>query len=116
MSCREGLHLRAAGEVVKLARSFKAEILLEHGGRLADARSILSVVGLAVACNGLVSIEATGPDATEALDALELLFAAGFEPAAQSNGSGDTIELLSHVSDPANLAAARAAARIVEDN
>lgn len=86
-SCRlrvvnpNGLHLRAAAEIVKVVRRFSAEITFEHKGVRADARSILSIACLAVAGGSQVSASAIGADAAPALEALARLFARGFADA-----------------------------------
>ena len=73
---REGIHLRAAVTVVKRSQTFHSDILLKLGGKVADAKSILSVLILAAAMGSLLEVEATGPDEREALQAIENVFAA----------------------------------------
>jgi phosphotransferase system HPr (HPr) family protein len=43
---REGLHLRYAVKLVQAAKGFRSSISLEVDGRVADLRSILSVLAL----------------------------------------------------------------------
>ena len=47
-------------------------------GERANATNVLQVVSLAVECGSQLVLEAKGPDAEEALDALEKLFADNF--------------------------------------
>jgi len=73
---REGLHLRAAVDVVRRSQGFKSNILLKLGGKVADAKSILSVLILCATMGSLLDVEAAGPDEREAVRAIETLFAA----------------------------------------
>jgi phosphocarrier protein HPr len=70
-----GLHLRAAGEIVKVAHAFDADITLEYRDVKVSARSVLSIVLLSAGFGATVLATARGPEATRALDALEDLFA-----------------------------------------
>ena len=75
-----GLHARAAAQLVRLAASFSSKITLHRNdnGRLANAKSILSVLALAASRGTIVRIEADGTDEEAAIDAVQLLFASGF--------------------------------------
>lgn len=77
---REGLHLRAAVNVVKRSQGFKSDILIKLGGKVADGKSILSILILCAAMGSLLDVEATGPDEREAVSAIETLFAADDVP------------------------------------
>jgi len=65
-----GLHLRAAGALVRVASSFQSEIWLEHGKDRANAKSIISVLALAAGKGADLKISVEGPDAQEALQAV----------------------------------------------
>jgi phosphocarrier protein len=78
-----GLHLRAAAKFEKLARSFRAEIWVDHRGVRGNGKSILDLVGLTAECGATLDLEARGPDAEEALAALGDLVAAGFHMTAE---------------------------------
>lgn len=73
-----GLHTRPSHAVVTAATRFAAEVRLVLDGREADARSILSVMTLGAGKGARVRIEARGPQAAEAVAALEELFRIGF--------------------------------------
>lgn len=66
--------MRAAVQLVRVARRFRSRIVLRFGAEVADARSVLSVIILASSLtSGLASsvdIEATGDDEQEALQAV----------------------------------------------
>ena len=73
-----GLHLRAAAKFEALARSFRAEVWVEHRGVRGSGKSILDLVVLGAEYGAMLELEARGPDALEALAALADLVSAGF--------------------------------------
>ena len=73
-----GLHARAAAQVVKLARQFDAEITLMHEGQTVTACSIMDLLLLAAGPGSHVIIQASGPQAEAALEALARLVADRF--------------------------------------
>jgi phosphocarrier protein len=73
-----GLHLRPAAKFVKTADGFKAEIRVHFKGQEFDGRSILALATLAAERGSRLELEASGPDAEAALDALAELVAAEF--------------------------------------
>jgi len=74
----QGLHLRPADRVVRMANSFSAEIQLGKGEQFVDGKSILSIIGLAAEEGTELRIVAQGADAHEAVDALVELIESGF--------------------------------------
>jgi phosphocarrier protein HPr len=70
----EGLHARPAGMLVKAANTFTSDIELSVDGDSANAKSIMSILGLGLTKNTEVTITATGTDAEAALSALKNLF------------------------------------------
>ncbi len=68
------LPMRAAVQLVRVARRFRSRIVLRFGAEVADARSVLSVIILASSLtSGLgaaVDVEASGDDEQEALQAV----------------------------------------------
>ena len=75
-----GLHARAAGQLVKLARRFTSSIILRKpdGSAEADARSMLSVLALAASINSRLIVEIDGEDERAAMDAITQFFETGF--------------------------------------
>lgn len=67
---REGLHMRSAAQLVRLAQRFHSRIVLRLGARVADARSILSIMILSASLGSPLEIEASGDDEHEALRAV----------------------------------------------
>ena len=75
---KRGLHARASAKFVKLASGFDAEVRVSKDGQTVDARSIMGLMMLAAGPGCCVEIEAEGPQAYEALEALEALIADRF--------------------------------------
>ena len=75
-----GLHARAAAQLVRLAATFESRITLYRNddGRLANAKSILSLLALAASRGTIVRLEVDGQDEKIAFDAVEVLFSSGF--------------------------------------
>ena len=74
MPWREGLHLRPAARLVRMAQQFRSTIILKCSGRLADARSIISVLLLAATMGVAVDVEISGDDEETAAQAIEHIF------------------------------------------
>jgi phosphocarrier protein FPr len=74
-----GLHARPATAFVELAKSFAAEVMVRHGARTANGRSLAALLKLGVKAQGKVTISAEGADADMALAALKALLEAGEE-------------------------------------
>ena len=75
---QEGLHARPAAKIVRLASTFDSEIELFKDGLAVNGKSIMGVMMLAAGKGSSITIEATGPDADEALSALLALIAERF--------------------------------------
>ena len=74
-----GLHARASAKFVKRAAEFDAEVRVSRDGQTVDAQSIMGLMMLAAGPGSQVEIEAEGPQAREAVDALCALIAARFD-------------------------------------
>lgn len=70
----EGIHARPAGILVKLANNFSSEIELLIADGSANAKSIMSIMGLGLTKNSVVIIKAEGDDAEIALKEISNLF------------------------------------------
>jgi phosphocarrier protein len=69
-----GLHLRPAARLVRVAEQFRSSAMLTFRGRVADLRSILSVVALCATMGATLDIEVDGDDEQSAIDAVEQVF------------------------------------------
>lgn len=74
----QGLHLRPAGALVKLARGFQARIELVREGNRFDAKSVLDIMTLGAVKGTQLNLEAVGDDAERALEAIVQAFQSGF--------------------------------------
>jgi phosphocarrier protein HPr len=66
----DGLHARPATLFVKTALKYKSEIQVSYGERIANAKSMLSILTLGAVQGAQVTICGEGDDAEEALSAL----------------------------------------------
>lgn len=76
---KRGLHARASAKFVKLASTFDAEVTVSKDGQSVDARSIMGLMMLAAGPGCSIDIEAEGPEAAAALEALSALVTARFD-------------------------------------
>lgn len=74
---------------MRLAQTFRSTILLKCGGKLADARSIVSVLLLTASMNAVVDIEASGDDEVNAAQAIEQIFSNDVDGGASDYQKGD---------------------------
>lgn len=75
---QRGLHARASARFVKCAEAFDACVCVTRDGQTVGGTSIMGLMLLAAAPGAQISIEAEGPEAAEALDALCSLVETGF--------------------------------------
>jgi phosphocarrier protein len=68
-----GLHARAAAKLTHLAGTYQCEIWLSRSGRRVNAKSIMGVMMLAAGKGAIVTLETSGPDEVEAMDAIVAL-------------------------------------------
>ena len=79
ISNARGLHARASARFVKCAEGFDAEITVGKDGEEVPGTSIMGLMMLAASCGSEIEVKARGPQAREALDALEALVANRFD-------------------------------------
>jgi phosphotransferase system HPr (HPr) family protein len=65
-----GLHARPAARFVQAASRFASRIVIRNGEREADAKSLISLLGLAVRLSSVITVAAEGSDADAALASL----------------------------------------------
>ena len=70
----QGLHARPADLLAREARKWQSRIELVAAAQRADGKSILELLTLAAESGTRLVVEATGPDALEALEAIGVLF------------------------------------------
>jgi phosphocarrier protein len=74
-----GLHARASAKFVKMASQFDAHVTVARDGTTVEAQSIMGLMMLAAGIGSTVELQAEGPDAAEAMEALCALIADKFE-------------------------------------
>ena len=75
---KAGIHARPAAEIVKLAAKYASDITVIREDLEVNGKSIMGVMMLAAECGSTLQLKAEGPDAAEALDALEKLIEGKF--------------------------------------
>ena len=83
-----GLHLRPADKFVKLALRYQADVRVHYNGNQFNGKSILDLTTLAAERGTRLELEARGPDAEAAVEALADLVSAQF----YENENGDAIQ------------------------
>ncbi|MBI3753808.1 MAG: HPr family phosphocarrier protein [Deltaproteobacteria bacterium] len=68
-----GLHARAAAQFVQAANKFGADIFVEKNDHEVNGKSIMGIMMLAAGYGSKITIKANGPDADEAMQALQIL-------------------------------------------
>lgn len=76
---QKGLHARAAAKFVKLAESFDAQVTVVKGDTRVSGGSIMGLMMLAAGPGCEIDVEAAGPAAQDAVDALAQLVAGKFD-------------------------------------
>jgi phosphocarrier protein HPr len=67
------LHARPAATFVRAAMTYESGVTIAASGREADAKSLLSVLGLGAKAGTTVTLRADGPDAAAAVEGLAQL-------------------------------------------
>jgi phosphocarrier protein HPr len=75
---KRGLHARASAKFVQMVESFDATITVSKDGSSVGGTSIMGLMMLAASTGCCIDVVAEGPQATEALDALQGLIANKF--------------------------------------
>jgi phosphocarrier protein HPr len=74
-----GLHARASAKFVKCAEGYDANINVSRDGQTVPATSIMGLMMLAAAMGTSIMVEASGPEADKAVEALAALVASKFD-------------------------------------
>ena len=96
-----GLHARPAAVLANLAKKFTADIRLRRGDDLANAKSVVSIMGLEVGCGDKVNLVAQGPDAGEAIAALVPALTRGLGDEGTAPASAPASMMVSEAAAPA---------------
>ncbi len=72
-----GLHLRPAGNLCKEAMKYRCKVTFEYSGNIANAKSVLSVLGACIKSGDEITLVCEGEDEGEALEALAAFVESG---------------------------------------
>lgn len=75
---KKGLHARATAKFVQCCERFDAEITVTKDGETVGGSSIMGILTLGAGLGSTITVAASGPQAQEALDALDALVANRF--------------------------------------
>ena len=81
-----GLHARPATELVTLASGFAADVRVQHGDRVANGKSLASLLSIGAGSNARITLLARGDDQDAALAALTAAVESGLGEAAEAPG------------------------------
>lgn len=82
----QGLHARPASLFVKIANRFESEVTLRKDSEEVSGKSIMGLLTLAANRGAIVEIEVSGPDAPQAMKALEEFLSTDCEEGNSSQG------------------------------
>lgn len=75
---KSGIHARVAAQIVKVTTQYDSEIWIAKGDSKVSGKSILDIMTLVCPHGSKVLVTVLGPDASEALNALAMLFQTKF--------------------------------------
>jgi len=75
---RKGLHARASAKFVQTVEKFDADVRVMRCGEIVGGTSIMGLMMLAAAPGTSITVEATGPQAAEVVEALGALIGSRF--------------------------------------
>jgi phosphocarrier protein len=75
---KKGLHARASAKFCQMAERFDAAVRVTRGNETVGGTSIMGLMMLGAATGMTITVEATGKEATAAIEALEKLVSGGF--------------------------------------
>ena len=76
---QRGLHARASAKFVKCAEGFDAIVMVSKDGHSVPGTSIMGLMMLAASMGSSIAVEASGPQAVQAMEALSALVASKFD-------------------------------------
>ena len=91
---KEGVGTREGALLVRTAKRFQSTIVIDKEDFKADAKEIIGVMSLAAEHGSSLTITLDGPDANDAAEALEKLFASGFDDGVTTEERSHAVECL----------------------
>ena len=71
--CESGLHNKQVTYFVQKANEFRSSVWLESENRRMNAKSLLGIMSLGIVTGATVTLSAEGPDAEDAVNALDAM-------------------------------------------
>ena len=71
--CESGLHNKQVTYFVQKANEFRSSVWLERENRGMNAKSLLGIMSLGIVSGAVVTLSAEGPDAEDAVNALDAM-------------------------------------------
>ena len=71
--CESGLHNKQVTYFVQKANEFRSSVWLDSENRRMNAKSLLGIMSLGIVTGAAVTLSAEGPDAEDAVNALEAM-------------------------------------------
>jgi len=68
-----GLHARASAKLTQLAAKYQCDVVMSRNNRKVNAKSIMGVMMLAAGKGSKITVEISGPDEEQAMDAISRL-------------------------------------------
>ena len=75
---KKGLHARASAKFCQTVERFDAVVRVTRGGETVGGTSIMGLMMLGAATGMTITVEATGPEAAAAIEAIDTLVSSGF--------------------------------------
>jgi phosphocarrier protein HPr len=75
---KKGLHARASAKFVQTVEKFEADVKVKRGQEVVGGTSIMGLMMLAAGPGTCITVEATGPQAAEVIEALAALVSGRF--------------------------------------
>ncbi len=75
---RAGVHMRPASLITQTCGKFKSDVFIVNNDARVNARSVIGVMSMGALYGTKLTLEASGEDEKEVLDALEKLFVTKF--------------------------------------
>jgi phosphocarrier protein HPr len=74
----KGLHARASAKFVQLVEKYEAAVKVSRNGESAGGDSIMGLMMLAAGIGTSITVSATGPEASQCIEALDALVSGKF--------------------------------------
>lgn len=74
----KGMHIRPAGEFVKMASRFKSKVEIEYKNKRVNGKSVMILMSLGMTKGSQIKLIVTGEDEAEAIKALSEFVDSGF--------------------------------------